>query len=158
MAVRRRNVNIAKSASKMIGALASEGVAAAYSDAVRVDMPGCTLLYLSGQTPIDDEGKLVGRTMADQTRQVLERLKRIIEQEGGRMTDIVRVRVFCTDISAESLRQIHRVRNEYFPAGAKPASTLIKISGIIRRGGKIEIDADAVIVKKPTRRRARKTR
>jgi enamine deaminase RidA (YjgF/YER057c/UK114 family) len=37
------------------------------------------------------------------------------------------------------------VRNEYFPPDARPASTLVQVSGIIRPGAMIEIDADAVI-------------
>ena len=137
MAIRLTDVNVAKSASKQIGALSAQGVAAAFSDAVRVETGDCILLYVSGQTPIDDEGRTVGTTMADQTRQVLERIRRIVEHEGGRMTDIVRVRVFVTDIGPEALRQVHQVRNEYFPAGAKPASTLVQISGIIRAGAMI---------------------
>lgn len=154
MAIRRTNVNVAQSESKMIGALAAKGVAAAYSDAVRIDLADCTLLFVSGQTPTDDQGRTVGRSMADQTRQVLERIRRVIEHEGGTMTDIVRVRVFCTEIGAEALRQVHMVRNEYFPAGAKPASTLVQISGLIRRGAKIEIEADVVIPKRrPARRK-----
>jgi len=148
MAIRRTDVNVANSASKQIGALSAKGVAAAFSDAVRIETGDCILLYVSGQTPIDDHGRTVGTTMAEQTRQVLERIRRIVEHEGGRMTDIVRVRVFVTDIGAEALRQVHQVRNEYFPAGAKPASTLVQISGIIRAGAMIEIDADAVIAKR----------
>ena len=147
MAIRRTDVNVAKAASKQIGALSAKGVAAAFSDAVRIEAGDLTLLYVSGQTPIDDEGRTVGTTMAEQTRQVLERIRRIVEHEGGRMTDIVRVRVFVTDIGAEALRQVHQVRNEYFPAGVRPASTLVQISGIIRAGAMIEIDADAVIAK-----------
>ena len=147
MAIRRRDVNVAASASKQIGALSTAGVAAAFSDAVRIETDDCVFLYVSGQTPIDDDGRTVGTTMAEQTRQVLERIRRIVEHEGGRMADIVRVRVFVTDIGAEALRQVHQVRNEYFPAGSKPASTLVRISGIIRPGAMIEIDADAVITK-----------
>lgn len=149
MAIKRTDVNLAASASKQIGALSSAGLAAAFSDAVRVEAGDAVFLYISGQTPIDDAGRTVGTTMAEQTRQVLDRIERIVEHEGGRMTDIVRVRVFVTDIGAEALRQVHQVRNEYFPAAAKPASTLVQISGIIRPGAMIEIDADAVIERPP---------
>ena len=145
MAFKRTNVSLSEDPSHKIGALASKGVAAAFCDAVRIETADCIFLYMSGATPIDDDGNVVGRTMKEQTRQVLERLKRVVEHEGGRMTDIVRVRVYVTDISSGALRQIHQARNLYFPAGARPASTLVQITAIIRDGGMIEIDADAVL-------------
>ena len=143
--MQRRFVNISDNESKKIGALEESGTPAAFSDAVRVETSDAVFLYISGQTPIDDDANLVSDNMYDQTVQVLERLKRIVEYEGGQMTDIVRVRVFVTDISADALRQVHQARNLYFPAGARPASTLVQITGIIRDGGMIEIDADAVL-------------
>ena len=143
----RSFVNIGENESKKIGALEQSGTPAAFSDAVRVETGDAVFLYISGQTPIDDDANLVGETMYDQTVQVMERLKRIVEYEGGKMTDIVRVRVFVTDISPDALRQVHQARNLYFPAGARPASTLVQITAIIRDGGMIEIDADAVLPK-----------
>ena len=81
----------------------------------------------------------------EQTRQVLRRIKRVLDHQGASFTDIVRVRVFVTDISPEALQQVHAARNEVFPADARPASTLVQISGIIRDGAMIEIEADAVM-------------
>lgn len=147
MAFSRKSINIRDDESKSIGALAEKGVAAAFSDAVRVETSDCVFLYISGATPVDDDGNLVGATMKEQTRQVLERIRRVVEHQGGTMADIVRVRVFCTDISPDALRQVHEARNEYFAAATRPASTLLQISGTIREGGLIEIDADAVIAK-----------
>ncbi len=147
MALIRTRVNLAQSESKKIGALEQAHVPAAFSDAVRIETPDCVFLYISGQTPIDDDGKLVAGGMDAQTRRVLERIRRIVEHEGGTMADIVRVRVYVTELSAQHLRDIHAVRNEFFPADARPASTLVEISGIIRAGGLIEIDADAVLAR-----------
>ena len=147
MAIKRSRVNIAQAASKKIGALEQASVPAAFCDAVRVETPDCVFLYISGQTPIDDDGNVVAGGMGPQTRRVLERLKRIIEHEGGTMADIVRVQVYVTELSEQHLRDIHAVRNEFFAADARPASTLVEISAISRAGGLIEIDADAVIAK-----------
>ncbi len=147
MAFTRTFVNVAEDPSKNIGALAEKGVRAAFSDAVRIETADCVFLYISGATPIDDAGNLVGRTMKAQTRQVLERIKRVIEHQGGAMTDIVRVRVYVTELNETNLREIHEARNEYFPADQRPASTLLGIDSIIREGGMIEIDADAVIAR-----------
>ncbi len=147
MAFTRTFVNVAENPSKNIGALAEKGVRAAFSDAVRIETADCVFLYISGATPIDDAGNLVGRTMKAQTRQVLERIKRVIEHQGGAMTDIVRVRVYVTELNETNLREIHEARNEYFPADQRPASTLLGIDSIIREGGMFEIDADAVIAR-----------
>ena len=141
----RTNINIAASDSKKIGALESTGTAAAFCDAVRIETGDAVFLHISGQTPIDDDGNLVGDTMLEQTRQVLRRIARILAHEGAAMTDIVRVRVYVTDISPESLQQVHAARNEVFTPDSRPASTLVQISGIIRPGAMIEIDADAVL-------------
>lgn len=143
--MRRDFINLASSDSKKIAALEQSNTPAAFSDAVRVETGDAVFLYISGQTPIDDNGKLVGESIGGQTRQVLRRIERILSHEGARMADIVRVRVYVTDISPDALRQVHEARNEFFPAGSRPASTLVRISGIIRDGAMVEIDAEAVM-------------
>ena len=145
MAVKRSRVNMQGPDSRNIGGLKEHNVPAAFCDAVRIELPDHVQLHISGQTPVDDDGNLVGDSMLDQTRHVLARIKRIVEHEGGTMADIVRFRVYCTDISPDVLRQVHEARNEVFGADQRPASTLVQISGIIRPGAMIEIDADAVI-------------
>lgn len=143
--MKRTSVVLSENDTRHISGLSESGTAAAFCDAVRVEIGDAALLYISGATPIDDEGNLVGDTMLDQTRQVLRRLKRVLDNQGATFADIVRVRVFVTDISPAALQQVHAARNEVFPADSRPASTLVQISGIIRAGGMIEIDADAVI-------------
>jgi enamine deaminase RidA (YjgF/YER057c/UK114 family) len=59
----------------------------------------------------------------------------------------VRVRVFVTELDPALLKEIHAVRAEYFSPGHYPASTLVKVSGFVREGGLIEIEADAVLRK-----------
>ncbi len=143
--VKRSRVNLQSSDSRHITGLKEHDVPAAFCDALRIEFSDHVQLHISGQTPVDDDGNLVGGNMLDQTRQVLARIKRIVEHEGGTMADIVRFRVYCTDISPDALRQVHEARNEVFGADQRPASTLVQISGIIRPGAMIEIDADAVI-------------
>lgn len=143
--MRKRSISLADNDTRAIAGLQESGTPAAFCDAVRVELGEAVLLYISGVTPIDDEGRLVGDTMLEQTRQVLRRIGRVLESQGAGFSDIVRVRVFVTDIGPDALRQVHQARNEVFPAESRPASTLVQISGIIRDGGMIEIDADAVM-------------
>lgn len=127
-----------------IAALRDFAPGAAYSDCVRVDLPSHTLLFVSGKTGVKD-GKLVGRTMVEQARQVFENLKTSITREGGSLKDIVRVRIYVTQIDSESIKDVHAVRTEYFEAGRYPASTLVQVDGLVRDGGLIEIEADVVL-------------
>ncbi|MDC0032926.1 Rid family hydrolase [Alphaproteobacteria bacterium] len=145
--MRKQSITLVSNEMRAIAGLAESGTPAAFCDAVRVELADAILIYISGATPIDDSGKLVGDTMLEQTRQVLRRIKRVLDDQGAEFGDIVRVRVFVTDISPQALQQVHQARNEVFPPHTRPASTLVQISGIIREGGKIEIEADVVMPK-----------
>jgi 2-iminobutanoate/2-iminopropanoate deaminase len=83
--------------------------------------------------------------MREQTRQTLENIREVLQREGGTMDDIVRVRVYATQVDSASLRDIHDVRSEFWTEGTYPASTLVRVDQLIRDGALIEIDADAVL-------------
>jgi 2-iminobutanoate/2-iminopropanoate deaminase len=141
----RTHIDLAKDRARGILALQGTSVPAVFCDAVRVQLGECAMLFISGKVGVDADGKLAGRTMREQTRQVLENLKAVVEREGGTMDDIVRVRVYATQVDALSLRDIHDVRAQYWTQGRYPASTLVRVDQLIRDGALIEIDADAVI-------------
>ncbi len=143
--MKRTIINLAKDKARGIEALKGSGVPAVFSDAVRVDLPGCALLYISGKVGTDETGKVVGRGMREQTERVLSSIRAILEREGGTMADIVRVRVYVTQLDQQSLRDVHEVRSRFFAEGKYPASTLVRVAQLIPDGGLIEIDADAVI-------------
>lgn len=145
MAVTRRYIDLARDRSRGMEALRGTGVPAVFSDAVRVELPGCSLLFISGKVATDAEGRVVGRTMKEQTRQVLENIKAVLEREGGSFDDVVRVRVYVTQLDQQSLRDIHEVRSGYFREGHYPASTLVRVDQLVRDGALIEIDTDAVL-------------
>lgn len=143
--MQRTFIDLAKDKSRGIDALKGEGVPAVFCDAVRVQLGECALLFISGKLGTDEEGNLAGRTMREQTRQALENIKAVVEGEGGTMDDIVRVRVYVTQLDQQSLRDVHAVRSTYFREGSYPASTLVRVDQLVRDGALIEIDADAVI-------------
>jgi 2-iminobutanoate/2-iminopropanoate deaminase len=143
--MKRTSVYLSRDKSRGMDALKGAAVPAVFCDAVRVELAECVLLFISGITALDESHRLVGRTMREQTRQVLENLKRVVEHEGGTMDDIVRVRVYVTQLDQPSLRDVHEVRAGYFAEGKYPASTLVRVDQLVRDGGLIEIDADAVI-------------
>jgi reactive intermediate/imine deaminase len=106
-----------------------------YTDAVRFG----NMLFVSGLTAHDAEGKLVGGTdAAAQTRQILTNLNRVLDAAGATMADVLKVTVFLTDIGDRAA--INPVRQEFFGA-ARPASTLIEVSRLALPEMKVEIEA-----------------
>lgn len=106
-----------------------------YTDAVRFG----DLLFISGMGPIDKDLNLVGGgDVAEQTRQVLENMKKVMDHVGADFSDVLKVTVYLTDI--DDRHAINPVRQEYF-GDARPASTLIGVNQLALDGMKVEIEA-----------------
>jgi len=113
---------------------------AGYSRAVRVG----NLVFVAGTAPGDSEGKVIAPGNAyEQTKFVLSKIETALMQAGASMKDVVRTRMYATDISFFS--EISRAHNEYFH-DVKPAATLVEISALIDKQMVVEIEADAVIL------------
>src|SRR5262249_41805492 len=93
-----------------------------YSQGVKVTGSG-TFLYVSGQISQDTKGHIVGRgDFPAQARQVLKNLKAMVEAGGGKLSDVVKLTFFLTDVRYR--QDLVPIREEFF--GPKlPASTLI---------------------------------
>lgn len=141
----KTHINLAKERGRGIEALKGTTVPAVFCDAVKVQLKECVMLFVSGKVGVKPDGALAGRTMREQTQQVLENIREVLRREGATMDDIVRVRVYATQVDAASLRDIHDVRSKFWTEGKYPASTLVRVDQLIRDGALIEIDADAVI-------------
>jgi enamine deaminase RidA (YjgF/YER057c/UK114 family) len=142
--VKETHIDYAKDRGRGIDALKGSNVPAVFCDAVKVELTECVMLFISGKLGVRPDGTL-GRTMREQTQQLLENIREVLQREGGTMDDIVRVRVYATQVDSASLRDIHDVRSKFWTEGKYPASTLVRVSQLIRDGALIEIDADAVI-------------
>ncbi len=138
-------INLTKERGRGIEALKGTSVPAVFCDAVKVQLKECVMLFISGKVGMKPDNTLAGRTMREQTQQTLENIRDVLTREGGTMDDIVRVRVYVTQVDALSLRDIHDVRSKFWTEGKYPASTLVRVDQLIRDGALIEIDADAVI-------------
>ena len=110
-----------------------------YSRAVRV---GDTV-YVSGTTATDASGALVGRGDAyAQTVQTLENIRAALERTGSGIRDVVRTRIFVTDI--ERWEEIGRAHGEVF-SEIRPAATMVEVSRLIDPEMLVEIEAEARI-------------
>ena len=115
-----------------------EGLAAPishYCDAVRFG----NLLFVSGISPTDQSGKVVGgEDVAAQARQVFRNMQLVLDAAGASFADILKVTVYLLDVNDRA--KINPVRKEFFGA-ARPASTLIGVSELAIPGMKVEIEA-----------------
>jgi len=127
-----------------------------HSAGVVIDLAEARIVYCSGRVATDDEAeslqerqRIVGPgDIKEQTRQVLRNLQRCLQDAGGDIDDIVRVHVYVVaPMTREMFGQIHEARAEFFKKEHYPASTLVVVSGLVRAGALIEIDADAVIAR-----------
>jgi enamine deaminase RidA (YjgF/YER057c/UK114 family) len=84
-------------------------------------------VHLKGQIPLDREGRLQGKgDMAAQLRLVLENLQSVLKSVGGRMSDIVSLTQYTTDI--EAFMKAGDVRRAFFEAPYPVTTTL----GVVR--------------------------
>jgi enamine deaminase RidA (YjgF/YER057c/UK114 family) len=111
-----------------------------YSRAVRVG----SQVWVAGTTATGPDGKLVGIGDAGaQTRQILANIRAALERAGARIDDVVRTRIFVTDIA--QWEAIGRAHGDVF-GNIRPATAMVEVRRLIDPDMLVEIEADAVIV------------
>ena len=103
-----------------------------------------TTVMVSGQVPLDADGRLVGAddTRA-QTRQVFHNLQMALAAAGARMADLVKLTVFLTNMA--DLAHFREVRDEFVDPWRPPASSLVQVSALVHPAFRIEIEAVAAL-------------
>lgn len=97
-------------------------------------------LYVAGQQGPDANGKVIGTDITFQTTSTLARIKKTVEEAGFKMTDIVSVTVYVTDLA--DVPAMNVAYKKIMP-DPKPARATVKVAGLIG-DAKIEISAIAV--------------
>jgi enamine deaminase RidA (YjgF/YER057c/UK114 family) len=97
--------------------------------------------WVSGTTSIVDGVVAHPGDAAAQTRQALATIREALERAGFTIADVVRTRMFVTDISR--WEEIGRVHGEVF-GDVRPATSMVEVSALIDPAMLVEIEADAV--------------
>lgn len=108
----------------------------AYSQGLRAG----DFIFVSGQGPLDPEtGKIVGETVEEQTRRVLDNIRAVPEAGGASMADVVKVTAHLSDLAL--FERYNKVYTTYFP-DPKPTRTTVgsQLMGIL-----VEIDTIAYV-------------
>jgi reactive intermediate/imine deaminase len=108
-----------------------------YSRAVRAG----DFIFVTGTVGLEPDGRYAA-TLKAQTRRALEIIVAAIEALGGKACDVVRTRIYLTDIM--HWREAGEVHSEYFESN-RPATTMVQVAKLIDKDALIEIEADALI-------------
>jgi enamine deaminase RidA (YjgF/YER057c/UK114 family) len=108
-----------------------------YSRAVRVGQ----VVEVAGTTAQDGE-TISGHDEYTQTKRILEKIRAALQQAGAALTDVVRTRIFVTNITA--WEEVGRAHGEVF-GDIRPACTLVQVAALIDPRLLVEVEATAII-------------
>lgn len=112
-----------------------------YSRAVRTG----NLIEVSGTVAVDEHNVLIGEGSPYlQTKFILQKIEAVLKQAGAELKDVVRTRMFVTDIS--KWEEYGRAHGEFFK-DIRPCTSMIEVKGLISPGYLVEIEATAIIQK-----------
>ena len=110
-----------------------------YSRAVKVG----NHIEVSGTVAADENGNVVGKDDGyEQTKYILQKIEKALVSAGSSLKDVVRTRMFVTDISL--FEQFAKAHGEFF-SGVKPCTSMIEVKGLVAAEYLIEIEATAIL-------------
>jgi enamine deaminase RidA (YjgF/YER057c/UK114 family) len=110
-----------------------------YSRAVKVG----NVVEVTGTVAVDENGLPVGKDDAyGQTKFIIEKIETVLQKAGASLKDVVRTRMFVTDISR--WEKYGKAHGEFFK-DIKPCTSMIEVKGLIAPEYLIEIEATAII-------------
>lgn len=109
-----------------------------YSRAVKIG----NIIEVAGTTSMDGDVLVGEGSVYEQTKYILQKIEKALQQAGASMQDVVRTRVFVTDIS--KWQEAGKAHGEVFHT-IKPVSTMVEVSALINTQMLVEIEATAIV-------------
>lgn len=110
-----------------------------YSRAVRIG----NVVEVAGTTAVDEQGNVVGiNDPGAQTRFILQKIEKALVQAGATLQDVIRTRIFVTDISR--WEEVGRAHGDFFRT-IKPVATMVEVKALISPELLVEIEVSAVL-------------
>ena len=101
------------------------------------------LLFTSGQIPVDPKtGEMISTGIREQTIQVLENLKAVVEAAGSTLDDAIKTTVFLTDMA--DFPELNTIYAEYFGEDNAPARSTVQVAAL-PKGARVEIELVAKV-------------
>lgn len=113
-----------------------------YSQAIKLTMDSGKILYTSGQVAIDPKtGNFISGGIKEQTRQVIENLKALLNEAGTELNKVIKTTVFLKDMNDFTV--MNEIYSEYF-GDSKPARSTVEVARL-PKDALVEIEVIAVI-------------
>ena len=110
-----------------------------YSRAVKIG----NIVEVTGTVATDGSGEIVGKNdVYIQTKFIIIKVEKVLEQLGAKLGDVIRTRIFTTDIS--KWEEIGKAHGEFF-GQIKPCTTMVEVSALIDKEYLVEIEFSAVL-------------
>ena len=109
-----------------------------YSRAVRVG----NIIEVAGTTAIDGDTIMGPGNAYVQTKYILQKIEKALSDAGAQLSDVVRTRIYVTDIS--QWEEVGKAHGEFF-ANIKPATTMVEVKALINPEMLVEIEATAIV-------------
>ncbi len=115
-----------------------------YSDAVITT--GGKAIYVSGQVPVNTEGKVVGKgDLKTQTVQVFDNIAKVLRESGADFSNVIKINTYIVNCQPQDVAVVREVRKSYLSQKEPPASTLVGVTSLVDPDYLIEIEVIAVV-------------
>lgn len=116
-----------------------------FSQVVVADSNGL-FFHTAGQVAVDNQEKIIGGSdVGKQTQQALKNLKTAIEAGGGKITDVMMIRIYIVKLEGADTTSIGNALRKAFGTGNLPASCWIGVTSLARPEFLVEIEANGII-------------
>ena len=105
---------------------------------------GSSLLVLSGQVAVDENGKVIAPgDVKTQTEVIFGLVRDLLASYGGTLADVAHIRTFLLDL--DRLPEYSQGRTPFFPGPLRPASTTVEVSRLFLPGVELEVEVLAAV-------------